>query len=497
MSYSPNKKQIEDLIKGLKDVPFFEWATRPLGFHFWDINQTGYYKYYSEYIGARFNYVFILRKGNYEIMYRNKKQHQGFIDNLQKKLKDYEFLINVEEKISKSYSDIWSFAEVLQKTIWSKVSNKKLADVYQEYHDLYAYWVSGVSAGILIAEAMASDLMQALEIQAKEHDVKDNIDLAVRILSTPNKLSMLALEEYKLLTIRETLEKKDQKVALKRHEKKWNYIPIYSQFESWAFNDFIDRMKSYSVKESANRYQELKNHRKNILDAKNKIFRTFYCDDHVIKISNLLSKYIYLRINDETTIGLLTRNRNNLMKEITKRLHISQKQLEHMFDMEIINGLTKEKFDINLINERLKGYAVILNPRGVAIVSGANLKKIVRSTKLIAKKKPNSKATNWQGTPANPGKVKGKVKVVLDPSLIGKIKKGNILVTTNTTPAYVVAMKISSAIVTEEGGITSHAAIVSRELGIPCIIGVPDITRILKDGDKVEVDATKGIIRKV
>jgi pyruvate,water dikinase len=66
-----------------------------------------------------------------------------------------------------------------------------------------------------------------------------------------------------------------------------------------------------------------------------------------------------------------------------------------------------------------------------------------------------------------------------------------------TRPEFVPLMKLASAIVTDDGGITCHAAIVSRELGIPCIIGTKVGTKVFKDGDRVEVDANRGIIRKI
>ena len=72
---------------------------------------------------------------------------------------------------------------------------------------------------------------------------------------------------------------------------------------------------------------------------------------------------------------------------------------------------------------------------------------------------------------------------------------GDILVTGMTRPEFVPLMKRSAAIITDEGGITCHAAIISRELGIPCIIGTKVATQVLKDGDMVEVDADKGIVR--
>ena len=66
-----------------------------------------------------------------------------------------------------------------------------------------------------------------------------------------------------------------------------------------------------------------------------------------------------------------------------------------------------------------------------------------------------------------------------------------------TTPDFVPAVKIAAAVITDYGGITSHAAIVSREFGVPCVIGTKIATKVLKDGDRVEVDAEKGIVKKI
>jgi pyruvate,water dikinase len=74
-------------------------------------------------------------------------------------------------------------------------------------------------------------------------------------------------------------------------------------------------------------------------------------------------------------------------------------------------------------------------------------------------------------------------------------KEGEVLVADQTTPSFVPLMRMAAAIVTGKGGITSHAAIVSRELKKPCVIAVKDVNKILKTGDMVEVDANKGIVR--
>ena len=102
-----------------------------------------------------------------------------------------------------------------------------------------------------------------------------------------------------------------------------------------------------------------------------------------------------------------------------------------------------------------------------------------------------------KGVVASKGKVQGIARVIIGPSEFKTFKKGEILVAEATRPDFVPIMKIAKAIIAEEGGITSHAAIVSRELGIPCLVGVSHATTIIKSGDSIEVDAQKGAVRRL
>jgi pyruvate, water dikinase len=99
-----------------------------------------------------------------------------------------------------------------------------------------------------------------------------------------------------------------------------------------------------------------------------------------------------------------------------------------------------------------------------------------------------------KGLGASPGIGSGPVKFVPTPDQIDKMVKGEVLVTDMTTPDFVPAMKKAAAIVTNAGGATCHAAIVSRELGVPCIVGTKNGTSILKDGMIITVDATRGVV---
>ena len=147
--------------------------------------------------------------------------------------------------------------------------------------------------------------------------------------------------------------------------------------------------------------------------------------------------------------------------------------------------ITGEKIDENLIGENC------------ATISTDNDYFITRSDFDNFQDKISQKHnTNIiKGNGVSPGKVTSKVKVVMKVEEFDKFKKGDILVCSMTDPHYVPLMKMSSAIITNIGGILCHAAIIARELKKPCIIGTENATKILKDGDMVEVNADNGVIK--
>ena len=110
---------------------------------------------------------------------------------------------------------------------------------------------------------------------------------------------------------------------------------------------------------------------------------------------------------------------------------------------------------------------------------------------------PHANEKEVRGTVAQKGIVQGKICIVLEPSDFEKFEKGDILCARMTSVDFIPIMKKAGAFVTDEGGLASHATIIAREYKIPCIVGTGVGTRIFQDGDIVEVDAEKGIVRKV
>jgi phosphohistidine swiveling domain-containing protein len=120
---------------------------------------------------------------------------------------------------------------------------------------------------------------------------------------------------------------------------------------------------------------------------------------------------------------------------------------------------------------------------------------VIMDGKIFVKQIVSEPTTEIKGMTAQLGCVRGIARVILDTNEIKKVKSGDILVTYMTSPNFLQAMKLAAAFVTNEGGLTCHAAIIARELKKPCVIGTKIATKVIKDGDLLEVDANNGVVK--
>lgn len=203
--------------------------------------------------------------------------------------------------------------------------------------------------------------------------------------------------------------------------------------------------------------------------------------------------------DDKKRLNLITISiLSNWLTEISRKTKLSYDELLWLSVDEILDYNLNSKADIKKIKLKIKKYAnagkryVIMTKKGYCDIPKEFFEKVVELNK------PNEKEDENQiirGQAACGGNKIGVIRIVLNPHKSIKFDKGDILVTSMTRPEFVPLMKMAGAIITNEGGITCHAAIISRELNIPCIVGTKIATEILKNGDKVEVDANKGIIK--
>ncbi len=141
-----------------------------------------------------------------------------------------------------------------------------------------------------------------------------------------------------------------------------------------------------------------------------------------------------------------------------------------------------------------KGNLYIVQSRPITTLDDSAKPGGSKGVKAMEKKDVSEAKILAKGLGASPGVGMGPVKLIKSSKEIKNMTRGEVLVTDMTTPDFVPAMKKASAIVTNTGGMTSHAAIVSRELGVPCVVGTQNATEVLKDGMEISVDGSHGII---
>ncbi|HIH13264.1 TPA: hypothetical protein HA242_06080 [Candidatus Woesearchaeota archaeon] len=334
------------------------------------------------------------------------------------------------------------------------------------------------------------------------------------IISFPSKITLVAQERRDILTIASQignfnqyrkffeehtpqesiifLQEHDKKILqdIEEHSKKYIWIlKMLLAGDNYTAEKVIERLQVMICNNPQQKLTEMAIKMENQLDNLHQL-----CNEFPLEIQNdivLFQEVLYFRevrlmwINEGCHYSAL------LLEEIAQRLDLTYEEVIYLLPDEIENGLNNQfKVPQEEIQKRLDKYAMILENNQITLYTGDEVEK--------HRVKSNVKNFNdVQGYPASQGKVQGIVRLVKDRSELHKVQKGDILVTKLTTPDFVVAMEKAAAIVTDLGGITSHAAIVSRELGVPCIVGTEVATQVFKDGDKVDVDAFTGIVRKI
>ncbi len=150
--------------------------------------------------------------------------------------------------------------------------------------------------------------------------------------------------------------------------------------------------------------------------------------------------------------------------------------------------------DIEFIRERLRGYGLF---DGVVYPVERLRRVLLESGIGLDEGEVAERVESVRGTTAQPGRVSGPARIVIKKADLARVQPGDVIVAEMTNPDYVPWMKQAAAFVTDEGGMTCHAGIVARELGTPCVVGTKIATKVFKDGEMLEVDATNGIVKRM
>lgn len=204
-------------------------------------------------------------------------------------------------------------------------------------------------------------------------------------------------------------------------------------------------------------------------------------------------------------VEILTSSLYHLVDLAAKQTGVDAENLKFFSFTEVVDLLeTGRSVDPDIVKERKESFVVYCEGEQPVSMEGAD-----KAVILERFKEPDySVMTEFKGVIANKGKVTARARVIL-PELdqpyeifvkklhAMKMNKGEILITETTSPDFVPLMKKAGGIIANQGGLNSHAAIMSRELGVPCLVGTYHATDIVKTGDLIELDADTGIVKLV
>ena len=324
-----------------------------------------------------------------------------------------------------------------------------------------------------------------------------NIDECITTAAIPKKLPFTTREELEVLEIASRVENNSLKLESEafNHELSlihgrfaWSVMGYFNE-KPKTVDDYYQEIIHILDKGAAKALMALRSRIKEDEKKKDNLFSTV--DDEGKRLMETASYASYLKDYFKSSENELEYYAEPLFSEISRRTGLTKEFIKDLHPKEILEIIEGKNIDKNFVSERIKHNIVLSNFEKIDILG--------REEAEIFEKKYFGSFENGQkefkGRVASLGFAKGKVKVVLGGSEFHKLEKGDILVVSNTSPDFVPIMRKAAAIIAEEGGLTSHVSVVSREFGIPCVVGILNITEILRDGDLVEVDANKGTVK--
>ncbi|MEI6587459.1 MAG: PEP-utilizing enzyme [Candidatus Moraniibacteriota bacterium] len=423
-------------------------------------------------------------------------------------VEDEEYVPLVYELQKQKGKFLVSLSQKIQKL---KLHNFNLIQLMAEYEKLENAWIDFDHVNVTpwfvggdSFQAQLKDKLKALNISENEVDA----------LLIPNKLSFSAEEGLGILKIALNLTRKEQskkesvisiedRKAIDVMVKKYYWIPfgydgpdLYdAEHYIEAVRDIMKKMKSQVIKQ---KIEKIEKYSSDMEEKQKKLFSKYKLSKELTRQIGII--HVLAEMTDERKSYAFPAHIafQEIIKNMALILNCNQLVLRHITLEEIDKYQKFPKKIIKLGEARINKPLLFHHYDGkLDIFTGSKAKKMFEKvTNEIA----DSDGSTLKGNIGSKGSspiIRGIVRILNTPQEMERLKDGEILITAMTTPEYVPAMRRSLAIITDEGGVTCHAAIVSRELGKPCIIGTKIATKFLKNGELIEMDMEKGTIKKL
>ena len=374
----------------------------------------------------------------------------------------FEEIIKVVERLSDEWVDFCRpFDQEFSKATWEELLEKLM-----DFNKAWGYFIRLIDVPIYCAHHMEEKMLKAvldaglteLDFDALTHPLYNTYHNRRHKDAILLKIGKITKEEFK------NNWKHSQQLIFQFH-------PVDDKFINDQLNHISDPEKE--LKELIEQHKEAEKKFKAVYDR---------LSPNLQKKADLIQASIRIRDYrfEKAVMGIYYLQK--FLHEIAKRLGLTYEKMIYMTTEEIMMKRIPKELDQRMVRYGFTKDGIVVGKEADELYDVFN---------------KNSDEKEVRGKGVSLGVVRGTAKVVMSKEELSKINKGDIIVCEITTPDYLHALKKVSAIVSNIGGFTSHSAIVAREFGIPCVAGTGNGTLVFKDGNQIEVDANKGIVKKI
>ena len=426
---------------------------------------------------------------------KDKIFQKNFFNSFRKKLKVYE-----------------DFCKKLETTNLKELLDEELIKLYDRfcyvYYDEYSLPLLCDHFGLYSEKIIRENVEKLL----KKNNQMGKLTKYLEILTTPHVKSFVNEEELELLNIakdaknvwKQKLSPPEFTSVLKKEKALWKRMQTHAKNYFWLMNNyayprilkedfFVERIYNMLSHDEnlENEIVRFKQTYKEIPKKRDALLKKLTLNEETVYIISLIDKFTGMHDLRKKANIRASYYAWLFLKEVARRTKVPLEDLKWVIPPEIEGLIRTRDFDREKLKKRKRHMMGVFIDGKVWIFEGEESEQLRKEME----KQIDKGTGEITGFCASAGVAVGRVKKLKGPTEACNMNPSDILVTSMTRPDFMVAVKKAAAIVTDEGGLTCHAAIVSRELGIPCIIGTKNATKVLKDRDLVEVNADKGVVK--
>ncbi len=420
------------------------------------------------------------------------KHSQGFVEKVSPDLVaffKYRILWNERTETLRSHFATLSDSDL------TKCTDVELVQKFHVFSEAYYEWWAVTMSIELITVSIEPALGKALKTYFPDEHPKE-YNNAFALLTSPLALTFYREEQRDLLLLSKLPQEK-LKVAVGEHVKRYHWI--YNSYlegkrlDSDYFSKQIKKIKTEDVETMLTEIEEYSNHTRM---AKVTLLELMNASEELLDLVSMVETASTMQDERKADNFKADGYLEDFVQEFARRSAYSVSDLKLLRSYELGKVFERETKLGKLIQDRKKAF--VIRKQGGEEETWSGKESFELAEKYATPKQVTESMIH--GVLASPGEqyyFRGTAKVILDVKELDRLADGEILVTTMTSPDFVIGMRRAGAIITDEGGITSHAAIVARELKKPCIVGTKIATKVIKDGDVVELHCGRGTIKVV